>query len=138
GAGGAGVGQRLALALRQARAVARHHGVVAVRQPADEAVRVRALGRGDALLVRRVQPAVADVLHDRAGEQVRVLQHRAERAPQVVLADVAHVDAVVGYHAGVDLVETVYKVRDGRLARAGGADEDRKSTRLNSSHVSIS
>src|SRR5699024_12867632 len=83
-------------------------------------------------------PAVADVVHDRAGEQVRVLQHRAERAPQVVLADVAHVDAVVGYHAGVDLVETVYKVRDGRLARAGGADEDRKSTRLNSSHVSIS
>ena len=40
--------------------------VVALRQARDEVVRAGELCRRDALLVRRVQTAVADVVHDRA------------------------------------------------------------------------
>ena len=40
GHGGAGDGQQLALALRQVRTVAGQHGVVAIRQTLDEAIRV--------------------------------------------------------------------------------------------------
>ena len=69
---------QLALALGEVRAVAGEHGVVAVGQAADEAVGVGELGRGDALLVRGVKVAVADVLHDRAGKEVGVLQDYAQ------------------------------------------------------------
>ena len=99
------------------------HRVIALRQLPDEAVRVGELGGGDAFLVRRVQPPEADIVHDRAGEQVRVLQHHAERAPQVRLLDLVDVDAVVADLAVLDIVEAVDQVRDRRLAGAGGADE---------------
>ena len=116
-------GQQLPLALREVRAVGIEQGVVALRQVGDEIVRVGDLGGADAVLVRRVELAVADVLHHRAGEQMRVLQNDAERAAQIVLADVAHVDAVVGDLSGLNVVEAVDEVRDGRLARAGRADK---------------
>ena len=70
-----------------------------------------------------IQPAVADVVHDGAGEQVGVLEHRTQGAAQVVLADGPHVDAVVGDQAALDLVKAVDEVGDGGLARAGGAYE---------------
>ena len=91
---------------------------------------VRALRRGDARFVRGVESAVADVVHDRAGEEVGVLKHRAERLAQGILADFAHVDAVIGDRAAVDLVKAVDEVRDRGLARAGGADEGDLLTRL--------
>ena len=114
---------QLALALRQAGAVAGEHGVVAVGQAGDEVVGVGELGRRDALLVGGVQVAVADVVHHGAGEQVGVLQHDAERAAQVGLADLVDVDAVVADLAVGDVVEAVDEVGDGRLARTGGADK---------------
>ena len=73
GHGGAGDGQQLPLALAEVGPVAGEHGVVALRQAADEAVGVGQLGRGDALLVRGVQTAVADVFHNGAGEEVGIL-----------------------------------------------------------------
>ena len=73
GDGGACNRDQLALALRQLRAVAGEHGVVAVGQAGDKVVRARELGRRDALLVGSVQVAVADVIHHSAGEQVHVL-----------------------------------------------------------------
>ena len=85
--------------------------------------RARELGGGDALVVGGVEPAVADVVHDGAGEQVHVLQDHAERTAQVGLLDLVDVDAVVADLAVGDVVEAVDQVRDGRLARAGGADE---------------
>ena len=84
---------------------------------------VAALRGGDAVLVRGVQAAVADVLHDRAGKQVGVLQHHAQGAPEVVLPYILYVDAVVGDGAGLHVVEPVDQVGDGGLARAGGAHE---------------
>ena len=81
------------------------------------------LGGLHALLIGGVQAAIADVLHDGAGEQVGVLQHDAQGAAQVVLADVAHVDAVVGDGAGLDIVKPVDEIGNGGFSRAGGADE---------------
>ena len=85
--------------------------------------RVGQLRRRDAFLVGRVQLAVADVVHDRAGEQVHILQHDAERVAQVRLFDVVDVDAVIADLAVGDVVKAVDEVGDGGLARAGRADE---------------
>ena len=123
GHGRAGDGEQLPLALREVCTVAREHRPVAVRQAADEAVRVCQLGGGHAFLVGGVQPPVADVVHHRAGEQVGVLQHDAERTAQVRLLDLVDVDAVIADFAVRNVIEPVDEVRDGRLSRAGGADE---------------
>ena len=121
--GCAGDGQQLTLALRQVRTVAGQHGVVALGQALDEAVGVGQTGCGDALLVGGLQTAIADVLHDRAGEQVGILQHDAQRAAEVGFLDFMDVDAVVPDLAVLDVVEAVDEVGDGGLAGAGGADE---------------
>ena len=126
----AGDGDELALALRKAAAVAGKHGVVAVGQHADEAVGVRELRRGDALLVGGAQLAVSDILHHGAGEEVDVLQNHAERAAQVGLFDLIDIDAVVADLAVGDVVEAVDEVRDRRLACAGRADEGNFLARL--------
>ncbi len=120
---GARDGEKLALALRELRAVAGDHGVIALRQAPDEAVRVGELGRRDALLVGGVKPAVADVVHDGAGEQVRVLQHDAQGPAQVRLPDLVDVDPVVADLAVLDVVEAVDQVGDRGLARARCAHE---------------
>ena len=52
-----------------------------------------------------------------------VLKHRPQRPAQIVLADGRHVDAVVGNHAPLYLVEAVNQVGDGSLARAGGTNK---------------
>ena len=116
-----GNGQQLPLTLAQVAAVAGDKGIVPVGQAADEGVGVGDLGGLDALLVGGVQPAVADVVHDGAGEEVGVLEHRAQGVAEIVLPDGLDVDAVKGDHAALDLVKAVDEVGDGGLARAGGA-----------------
>ena len=81
-------------------------------------MRVCDLRCADAVLIRRVQPAVADVLHHGAGEQVGILQNDAEGPAEVILLDIAHVDAVIGDVAALNVIEAVDEVRDRRLARA--------------------
>ena len=121
--GGAGDGEKLTLSLAESGAVASEDGVVTLRQHTDEAVGVGKAGGGDALFIGSLQSAVADVLHHRAGEQVRILKHNAQRAAQVVLPDLVDVDAVVADLAILNVVKSVNQVGDGRLARAGRADE---------------
>ena len=98
---GPGDGDELALALAQVARVLVDLEVVAAGQHADEMVGIGKLRRRDAFVIRRVRIAVADVLHDGAGEQVGVLQHRAQRVAQGVLLDVLDVDAVIGDGAGI-------------------------------------
>ena len=88
---------------------------------ADELIRTGQLGGGNDLFVRRVQPAVADVLHHGAGEQVGVLQNDAQAAAQVVPLDLVHVNAVVADLAVGHVVEAVQQVGNGGFAGAGGA-----------------
>ena len=94
-----------------------------MRELADEKVRVRHFGRRDHLFVGGIQPAKADVLHDRVGEQVGILQDQAELAAKVILADIADIPAIDGDTAAVDLVETRQQVDDGGLAGPGRAHQ---------------
>ena len=74
--------------------------------------------------------AVADVVHDRAGEEVGILQHDAQAAAQVGLFDLVDVDAVVADLAVGNIIEAVDQVGDGGLARAGGAHKGDLLARL--------
>ncbi len=114
---GAGDGQELPLALAQASAFLGEHRVVAVVEPEDEGLRVRGARRRHDLGVRGGEPAVADVLPDRLGEEVGILQHDAERGAQSVAGKEADVLAVEGDGAGVDVVEPGEEVDDGGLPR---------------------
>ena len=116
-------GQKLALALAQVAAALRKLRLVALRQAVDELVRVGQLRRRDDLFIRGVQPPVADVLHHRRDEEVRVLQHDAQLAAQIVLLHLADVHPVDADAAAVDVVKARQQVDDRRLARAGRADQ---------------
>ena len=89
----------------------------------DEAVGVGQAGGSDALFISGGQAAVADILHDRAGEQVGILQDDAQRGTQRILFDRLDIVAVVQDLALLDIVEAVDEVGDGRFARASGADK---------------
>ena len=89
----------------------------------DEAVGVGQLGGGHALFIGGGQAAVADVLHNGAGEQVGILQHDAKRGTQRVLFDGLDVVAVVEDLTLLDVVEAVDQVGDGGLTGAGRTDE---------------
>ena len=121
--GSAGNGQQLALALTQVGAVAGQHRVVAVGQMLDEGIGVCQLGGGHTLLIGCGQAAVADVVHNRTGKQVGILQHNAQRGAQRVLLNRLDVQTVIQNLALLDVIETVNQVRDGCLACAGGADK---------------
>lgn len=103
--------------------IAGEHGVVAFRQALDEAIRVGKAGGGDALFIGGIQPAVADILHHRAGEQVSILQHDAQRTAQIGLFDLVDIDAVVADLAVLNVVEPVDEVGDGGLTGTGRADK---------------
>ena len=118
-----GNGNELPLTLGELGAVAGKLRLVAFGQPGDKIVGACQLGGLHALLIRGVQTAVADIVHHRAGEQVGILKHDAKTAPQILLADLVDVDAVVADLAVGDVVESVDEVGDGGLACAGGADE---------------
>jgi len=127
--GGPGNGQQLALPLADVGAPLREGGMVAVRQAADELVRVGEDGGLNHLLVRRVQPAIADVLHHRVGEEKVVLEHHAQLTPEAVLAHGADVVPVDANRAGVDVVEAGEQVDHGGLAGARRPHERHRLTR---------
>ena len=79
---------------------------------------------------RIITASVADVLHDRSGEEHAVLEHHAEGGTKSRLLDLLDVDAVVADLALGDVVKPVEQVGDGGLARAGGADESDLFTRI--------
>ena len=89
----------------------------------DKPICIGQLGRPDALLIGGIQLAIADVLHDGAGEQVGLLEHDAQGVPQIGLGDLIDVDAVVTDLAVGNVVEPVDEVRNGGLAGAGSAHE---------------
>lgn len=123
GHSGPGNGQQLPLALGQVGAVALQGGVIAIGQTGDEVVSAGQLGGGNAFLVGGVQTAIADVFHHGAGEQVGVLEHHAQRPPEVRLFDLIDIDVIVTDLAVGDIVEPVDQVGNGGLAGAGGTHE---------------
>ena len=98
-------------------------GVIPLRQHLDESVRVGQFCCLVYFFIRCVQLAVADVLLDRSGEEMRILEHDAQGVAQVCLLDLVDVDVVVPDLAVSHIVEPVDQVGDGGLAGAGGSDE---------------
>ena len=81
-------------------------------------------------LVRRVQPAVPDILPHRAGEQMGILQHHCDVLPQPVARIVLDILPVDGDLAFFDIVEPVQQVCNRGLSRAGGADKGNLLSRM--------
>jgi len=87
-------GEQLLLADGKARAALVDLMLILPRQLFDEVRRVDVFRRlahalvGDRLVVQ------ADVAGDRAGEDEGILQHRADVAAQIPLAEIAHIDVV--------------------------------------------
>ena len=104
--------------------------MIALGKPRNKVVRARKFGRGAALLIRGVEPAVADVLHDGAGKKICILQHHADGAAQVRLFDFVDVDAVIADFAVRNVVKTVQKVGDGGFTRARSAYKSHLLPRL--------
>ena len=129
GHGGTRDGEKLTLPCAEVTAVAGYLRVVPIRQALDEVMGRDELGRLDAFLVGGVEPSVADVLHHRPGKEMRILQHHAQRAPQLGLLDLLDVDAVVANLAVIDVVEAVDEVRDGGLASTRRTHEGNLLTR---------
>ena len=117
-------GQRhpLPLAAGKGQALLADHGVVALRQPVDELVRLGRPGRRQDLLVGGVGAAVGDVGPDGVGEQEAVLHDQADRGPQGVPGHVGDVVPADPDHAGLRVVEARQQLRQGGLAGAGRAD----------------
>ncbi len=113
--GHAGNGQQLPLTLTEVCAVAGELGVIALGQTGDEVVGIGQFCGTDAFLVGGIQLAVADVLHNGAGEQVGFLEHHTQRTAQVRFLDLVDVDVVVADLAVVDVVEAVDQVGNGEV-----------------------
>src|SRR5207248_4258959 len=119
----AGEGDELLLARRELVAALADLRVVAVPRGGDEVVGVHELRGPLDLGVGRVEAAVADVLADRAAEQVRLLEDHAEVRLEPAEAPLAVVDAVDEDLAARRLVEAAEEADDRALAAAGRADE---------------
>ena len=115
--------QQLLLPLGQAAAILGDRRVIALRQAANEAVRMRGLCRGDDLLVRCVRLAHDDILADGAGLEPGVLQHHAVGRAQAAARQLADILAAHADAAAVHIVEAHEQIDDRRLAAAGRADD---------------
>ena len=120
---GAGEGDQLLFAGGEAVAALADVGEVAAVELVYDGVGGDGLGGGADLLVGGVQAAVADVVHDRAGEEVRVLQHIADGGVQPQLGALAVVAPVDEDAAGRGLKEAAGEIDERGLARAGLADD---------------
>ena len=89
-----GDAQPLALAAGDVGAALGDRRLQALRHGLDEVAGLGDLERVPQLLVGRVRVAVPEVARDRAGEQVGLLRHQADPAPQHLGGEVADVDAV--------------------------------------------
>ena len=115
-------GDALALAAGEFHAALADDGAHAGRQLFDE-VAARRDRSFEHLVVGRVRPAVADVLHDRAMEHRNVLRHDADGLAQAVLRDARDVLPVDQNAAALHVVEALQQREQRRLAAAGMADQ---------------
>ena len=97
---------------------------VAARQALDERVGVHRLRRAPQPLVVDRGVAEPDVVGDRAGEQVHVLQHEAEQPAQRPRDRSSRMSTPsIVMRPRVHVVEPQQQVDQRRLSRAGGADD---------------
>ena len=78
-----GNSQKLPLSLAQVRPITGKDGVISVRQTADKSVGIGQLRCRPHFLIRSVQFTVTDILRHGSRKQVGILQHNAQRMPQI-------------------------------------------------------
>ncbi len=113
----------LALAARERDAALADDGVVALRQPLDELVRLGEPCDARHVLVGELGQSEGDVLAHGRGEEERLLRDDADLAAQRAQRHVADVDAVERDAAGRHVVEARHERGERRLAGAGVADQ---------------
>ena len=123
GNGGTGNREKLALALGEVGSVGGQHRVVAVRQTADEGIRIRNFGRTFNFFLRGIEFSKTDIFCYGSREQMGILQNDTEGVAQSVFFDIFYVNAVVDNRTALDVVETVDQVRDRRFSGSCGTDK---------------
>ena len=123
GNGRPGNGQKLALSLGQGSPVMLQDRIVAVLQMHDEIMGKGPAGRFLHLFVRGIHSAIADVLPDRPGKKMDVLQDHGYVLSQKAPVDQADRDRIDQDLPFPDLVKAVDQARNGGLARSCGAYE---------------
>ena len=99
------------------------HRLVAVGQRHDEVVRVGGAGGGDEFGLGGVGAAEAQVVLDRAVEQVGVLRDHGDHAADRVGIERAQILAADADGAGLRIVQAQQQAHDGGFAGAAGADD---------------
>ena len=130
GYGRAGNGEQLSLPLGKVAAVSGQNRLVAVRQLADEEVRICKLRGGYDFLVGRIQFPITDIFHDSSRKQMRILQNHTKGTPQISLPDLVHIDPVITDLPVLDVIEAVDQIRNRRLSGSGGSDKSDLLARL--------
>ena len=120
---GAGKGDQLLFACGQPAAALAHLAVIALVHLPDEGISIDQPGGGHGLLPAGLRIGVAQVVHHRAREQVRLLQHIAQGGLQPQLAALPVIHAVDQDAPGSGLIKAAQQVHDGGFAGAGGADD---------------
>ena len=115
--------QALALAARQVDAALADDRAVALRQLPDEFVRVGVARRCFELVLGRVGLAEAQILLDRAVEQIGVLVHDGDLAAQRLGIERAQIMAADPDRPGLRIEQAQQQPRDRRFARAARADD---------------
>ena len=130
----AGEGDQLLLSRGKAVSALADVGIIALLELQDEILRVDQPGGLLDFLVGRVQTAIADVLADGAGEQVRLLKHIAQMRLKPQLRALAVVHAVDQDASLGRLIEAADQVYDGALSAARFAHQRDGLARL---HVQV-
>ena len=117
---GTGDGHALALTARKIQPSFADLRVVALRQITNERIRIRRLGGLDDLLVRRIQPSVADILHDRCAEEQRFLRHNANLLPQGIHRHVPDIQAIDPNITTVYIIKPWNEICNGGFSGAAG------------------
>ena len=115
--------EELLLSLADVSAILRDDRVVAVRKPADKAVRMRGLCRCDDLLVGGIGLSVTDIFPDRTGFQPDILEDHPVAAPQRMPGHVADIRSGDPDGSVFHIVEAHQQIDERRLSAACRADD---------------
>ena len=121
---------QLTLALRQLRTVGSQNSIVSLRELTDKVMCIRKFCCFDTFLISRLQVAIADVIHNRSGKQIRILKNDSQRMTKICLLDLIDVDIVITDLTVCNIIEAVDQVRDRRFTGTGRTDKCDLLTRL--------
>ena len=96
----------------------------------NEIVSVRQLGRRDDFFMRRIRTGIFNIIFNRPGKQMRILQNNPQRPPQIILADQLDVDPVIGDRAFLHIIKPIDQVGHRRFPRTRRADKGQLLSRF--------